>query len=979
MPDTTARSRGSINSTRFGAPMKSTGSSWKRVRRRASGPVVIALLWAGAVFSLPLVGAEVQTQPVERRGTLEVDGVARPRFRFGGVVGQRARANVENWLIVAPGNNPGLLDMFSRRDSGVKPDLVPWAGEFVGKYLISGVQALRMHDDPKLKHTLRGVVNRLVELQAEDGYLGPWPKNERLRGHWDLWGHYHVMLGLMLWSEHTGDEQAAAAARRIGEAVCNTYLDAGSRVVDAGSHEMNMAIIHGMAKLYLETGEPRYLRMANEVLKDFERAGDYYRTGLEGKEFHRTPRPRWESLHSLQGMFELYRITGQRKYRQSFLHHWASLRRFDMRNSGGFSSGEAATGNPYRNDAIETCCVIAWQAVMIDALRLTGESTIADDLELATFNAVFGSQHPSGAWCTYNTPMNGKRIPSHINIAFQVREGTPHLNCCSVNGPRGYGTLSEWAVMRRGEGLVVNFHGPMRAEVSLNDGTPVSIEQDSDYPVNGTIKLKIVTPRPTHFSLGLRIPAWASGAAVSLNGEPVPGVEPGRYLDLVREWNGGDRLVLRIPMNLHYEAGDLDQYGKVSLYRGPILLAADSRFAPDELPPVDLSKLHEAELVPINDAIAEAAGGYEPWVAVDVPTTDGKTLRLIDFASAGAATVEGKPMSTYVSWLPCAGARPPRPVAWKPADGSKIGPGAIRFVWRRPAADALREHTVVISDSPTFDHGVLSFGQQKGNSLLVPSEAIEKLRPHTSYYWKIAASNKHGRRESIGPYKRFTIDPSAPVSDSGSYGQRPQDMMVAAVPLQGDVKPEYGVLMKAKGWKPAAGPKGSRRGAIELDGKSGFVKFELISFPEENYTVSIWTSVAASHGDRFGQLFSAWAAGMDDPLRLVVTGGKLFGRIEAGRNYGTEGVAIAVDKWYHVVGVKHGDKLTVHLDGRARTSANVPRAVRSNAMNFAIGGNPNFSGAPEFLAAKVADLRFFARALSAEEVKQLYDAGCNAD
>ena len=28
--------------------------------------------------------------------------------------------------------------------------------------------------------------------------------------------------------------------------------------------------------------------------------------------------------------------------------------------------------------------MIAWQAVMLDALRLTGDPTIADDLELAT-------------------------------------------------------------------------------------------------------------------------------------------------------------------------------------------------------------------------------------------------------------------------------------------------------------------------------------------------------------------------------------------------------------------------------------------------------------------------------------------------------------------------------------------------------------------------------------------------------------------
>ena len=136
-----------------------------------------------------------------------------------------------------------------------------------------------------------------------------------------------------------------------------------------------------MTMLYRETGRHRYLRMAQEVLKDFNRAGDYYRTGLDGMEFFRTPRPRWESLHSLQGLVELYRVTGDETYRQAFLHHWASIRRFDMRNTGGFSSGESATGDPYRNDAIETCCVIAWQAVMVDALRLTGDSTIADDLD----------------------------------------------------------------------------------------------------------------------------------------------------------------------------------------------------------------------------------------------------------------------------------------------------------------------------------------------------------------------------------------------------------------------------------------------------------------------------------------------------------------------------------------------------------------------------------------------------------------------
>jgi DUF1680 family protein len=124
------------------------------------------------------------------------------------------------------------------------------------------------------------------------------------------------MLGLMMWYEHTGDKQAAVAVHRIADLVCNTCLDTGFRVINAGSEEMNMGIIHSMAQLYRKTGNPRYLRMVEEVLKDFEKAGDYYRTGLAGKEYFRTPRPRWESLHSLEGLVELYRITGDPSYRQ---------------------------------------------------------------------------------------------------------------------------------------------------------------------------------------------------------------------------------------------------------------------------------------------------------------------------------------------------------------------------------------------------------------------------------------------------------------------------------------------------------------------------------------------------------------------------------------------------------------------------------------------------------------------------------------
>ena len=60
----------------------------------------------------------------------------------------------------------------------------------------------------------------------------------------------------------------------------------------------------------------------------------------------------------------------------------------DCSESFVFSSGEQAQGNPYHRGAIETCCTIAWCALSVEMLRLTGNSIVADELELTTLNSV---------------------------------------------------------------------------------------------------------------------------------------------------------------------------------------------------------------------------------------------------------------------------------------------------------------------------------------------------------------------------------------------------------------------------------------------------------------------------------------------------------------------------------------------------------------------------------------------------------------
>ena len=125
-----------------------------------------------------------------------------------------------------------------------------------------------MTERVELRDVVANVVRELISSQAADGYLGPFPKAERLRGYSDLWGHYHVLAGLLMWHEATGDETALQAARRAADLICVTFLDSNIRVLDAGSPEMHMAMINGLGRLFLVTRQPRYLQLMREIEKE---------------------------------------------------------------------------------------------------------------------------------------------------------------------------------------------------------------------------------------------------------------------------------------------------------------------------------------------------------------------------------------------------------------------------------------------------------------------------------------------------------------------------------------------------------------------------------------------------------------------------------------------------------------------------------------------------------------------------------------
>jgi len=578
------------------------------------------------------------------------------RFALQGPVAGYLEGVSRNWLTVAPESNPAMLEIFRDRDRRPLRDLLPWSGEFAGKYLTGAVQVLRLTGEAELRSYLQGFVHEMISLQAEDGYLGPWPQKSRLTGQapnckdtWDAWGHYHVMLGLLLWHEETGDATALACARRIGDLFCDRFLgEKFLRLVDTGSTEMNLAPAHSLCLLHRATGESRYLELARQIV-DVEfaakdagghyLAGNYLEGPLAGQRFFELPKPRWESLHPIMALAELYDLTGEKRYLMAFERIWHTIAEYDRHNNGGFSSGEQAQGNPYHQGAIETCCTIAWLALTVEMLRLSGDPRVADELELATLNSVIGMHSYTGRWATYNTPMDGVRKASAHDIVFQSREGSPELNCCSVNSARGFGIISDWALCRDADGLVLNWYGPGLMTANLH-GNDVTLTLDTDYPREGHVALFVSPARAAEFTLKLRIPRWSSVTSVCVNDTAVTGAVPGSYLALSRRWQADDRVEIEFDFGYHGWVGQEECVGKVSLYRGPLLMAYDRRFNdldPDDVPVLDAEELDGKSIT--------WPGRIPPMLLQEFTAVDGKIPRLCDFGSAGEG---GTP---YRSWL----------------------------------------------------------------------------------------------------------------------------------------------------------------------------------------------------------------------------------------------------------------------------------------------------------------------------------------
>jgi DUF1680 family protein len=493
----------------------------------------------------------------------------------------------------------GVLDNFRRlSDSKKAPrsgplytdsDIYKWI-EAVGFVLQSG-------DRPALRAKTDSIIDEILAAQEPSGYLNTYWVEERkaqrftqmTRGH-ELYCLGHLLQAGIAYYRATGNRKLLDGGIRFADYMVDNF-GPGKRPALTGHPEFEMALV----ELYRTTGQKKYLDFAGYLLSGVERERLNLKDAdvkymFSGKPF--TSRTEFEghavrALYAASGATDYYLETGDPAYRKTLDLLWEDLVQHKMYVTGGVGSRAAgeAIGEPYELPNAqaygESCAAIAnlmWNWRMLAA---EADSRFADVIEQALYNGINSGMSLDGTLYCYRNPLesNGEKI----------RNEWYDTTCCPPNLERTLAALPGYLYTTGPRGVYANLYHSSTLDWHLEDGTPLRIEQKTGYPWSGSVEFTISPAKPGEFSLFVRVPGWSAASSITVNGRPagVP-VKSGTYAELRRQWNPGDKVVLKLDIEPRLiESNPLvrENTGRVAVERGPLVYCLEQPDQP-ELPSI---------------------------------------------------------------------------------------------------------------------------------------------------------------------------------------------------------------------------------------------------------------------------------------------------------------------------------------------------------------------------------------------------------
>jgi len=196
-------------------------------------------------------------------------------------------------------------------------------------------------------------------------------------------------------------------------------------------------------------------------------------------------------------------------------------------------------------------------------LRITRDSRYGDSMERVLYNTVLGA-----------IPIQPDGRAFYYSDYTQQASKTFHPDrwpCCSGTLPMVAADYAISACFTDSQGIYVNLYAPAQISWTQNkQHCALSIE--TEYPYASSVSMTLQLPRAEAFTINLRIPEWAQGANLQINGRERQTLQSGQFAAIVREWRSGDRIELELPLTQRLESVEAAQPDTVALLAGPLVL-----------------------------------------------------------------------------------------------------------------------------------------------------------------------------------------------------------------------------------------------------------------------------------------------------------------------------------------------------------------------------------------------------------------------
>lgn len=180
--------------------------------------------------------------------------------------------------------------------------------------------------------------------------------------------------------------------------------------------------------------------------------------------------------------------------------------------TGSTNDGEEAYGGNNQlphNGYCETCASVGMAFFSQNMFNIFGEGKYADNVELEMYNGILGCLGLDGTSFYYTNPMVSDNYTRPM-----FSNATP---CCVPMYLKFFSELPEIIYAGTDSAVFVNQYISSSLETFLGDNK-VTVVQGTDMPNGNMAMFSVSTAAP--ITLKLRVPSWANGVKLTVNGEP---------------------------------------------------------------------------------------------------------------------------------------------------------------------------------------------------------------------------------------------------------------------------------------------------------------------------------------------------------------------------------------------------------------------------------------------------------------------------